>query len=98
LLSRNDWHRSSLPFAMIPRAASESMPVRVDNTRGLADFRGDEPQLLLGKSEDIDLNVKGVVGSALSDDAPGQNIEILETLEDAGNGARVVIRDDAQAP
>ena len=35
---------------------------------------------------------------ALGDDAPGQDIEILETLQDAGNGPWVIIRDDTQAP
>jgi len=74
------------------------MPVRVDDARRLANFCGNEPQLLLGKAEDVHLNVKGVVGSALGDDAPGQDIEILETLQDAGDGPWVIIRDDTQAP
>src|SRR6202789_386780 len=98
VLSRSDWHRSSWPFAMIPPAALESMPVRVDDARRLANFCGDEPQLLLGKAEDVHLNVERVVCGALGDDAPGQNIEILETLQDAGNRPWVIIRDDTQAP
>lgn len=83
---------------MIPRAALESMPVRVDDARRLANFCGDEPQLLFRKPEDVHLNVKSIIGSALGDDAPGQDIEILKALQNAGNGPGVAIRDDAQAP
>src|SRR5277367_3311518 len=98
VLSRNDSRRSRQPSVMIPRAASESMPVGVDNARRLANFCSDEPKLLLGKSENVHLNMQGVVGSALGDDAPGQDIEVLKAFQDASNGPRVVIRDDAQAP
>src|ERR1700677_744924 len=85
VLSRNDWHRSGWPFAMIPPGALESMPVRVDDARRLANVGAAEPQLRLGKAEDDHLNVKGVVASALGDHAPGQANEILETVQDAGN-------------
>jgi hypothetical protein len=64
----------------------------------LANFRGEQPQLLLGQSKHIHLNVKGIVGSAFGDDAPGQDVYILETLEDASDGPGVAIRDDSQAP
>jgi hypothetical protein len=86
---------------MIPCASSgllESMPVRVHDTRRLTNLRRDQPQLLLAKSEHIHLNVKCIVGSAFGDDAPGQDVEILETLENAGDGPGVAIRDDSQPP
>ena len=59
------------------------MPVGVDNTRRLANFCSDQAQLLFGKAENVHLNMKSVVGSALGDDAPGQDIEILKALEHA---------------
>jgi hypothetical protein len=74
------------------------MPVRVHDTRRLTNFRSDQPQLLLRKSEYIHLNVKCIVGSAFGDDASGQDVEILETLEDASDGPGVAIRDDSEAP
>ena len=73
------------------------MPVSVDNARRLANFCSDQAQLLLGKAEDVDLNMKNIVGSALGDDAAGQDVEILKTLQHASNGPRVVIRNDAQS-
>jgi hypothetical protein len=82
---------------MIPRAALQSMPVGIDNARRLANFCSYEPKLLLGKPENVHLNMQGVVGSALGDDAPGQDIEVLKTFQDASNCPWVVIRDDAQA-
>jgi len=84
---------------MIPLARFlESMPVRVHDTRRLTNFCSDQPQLFLGKSEHIYLNVKCIVGSAFGDDTPGQDVEILETLEDASDGPGVTIRDDSQSP
>jgi hypothetical protein len=53
---------------------SEPVPVRVVNTHCLADLARHERELLLGKPEHINLDVKQVVVGKFSADAPRDDI------------------------
>jgi hypothetical protein len=53
--------------------------------------------MLLRQSTDIDLDVEPVVGGELGDDAPRNDVDVLESLEYASERAGISFGDDAQS-
>jgi hypothetical protein len=97
------------PFAAPtpPRAApapparpsiSHPMPIRAANRCGLSDLGRNQRQVLFRQSEDIDLNVQRVVRTEFSDNPPGQDVQILETFDDASECAGISVCDNPQPP
>lgn len=74
------------------------MPVHVGDRRRLSYLGRDQRQLLFRQSENIDLNMQSFVSTEFSDHPPRQNVQILETLDDASECAGISVCDHPQAP
>jgi hypothetical protein len=82
---------------MIARDAARSsnpMPIRVDDARYLTNLRRDQRQLLRREPEKVNLNVEPVVRPEFRDDSARNDIEILKTLDDPSERARISVCDD----
>jgi len=66
----------------------------VDDAGHLADLRRDQRQLLHRQPENVNLNVERFVRSEFGDDAARDDIEVLETFDDASECARISVRND----
>ncbi len=73
------------------------MPVRADHGRSLFDLGRDQGETLLRQSADIDLYMQSAVGGELGDDAPGDDVDVLESLEYASERAGISFGDDAES-
>ena len=83
---------------MIARDATRSsnpIPIGVDDARDLTNLRRDQRQLFRRQPEKVNLNVERVVRPEFSDDSPRYDIEILKTLDDPSERARISVCDDA---
>ena len=70
------------------------MPIRVDDARYLTNLRRDQRQLLRREPEKVNLNVEPVVRPEFRDDSARNDIEILKTLDDPSERARISVCDD----
>jgi len=73
------------------------MPIRLDDARRLADLRRDQRQLLYRQSEYVNLNVERIVRGEFGDDTARYDTEILKTLDDADEGARISVGNDTKS-
>ena len=71
------------------------MPERVEDARHLRDLCGDTRQALFIHAGDVDLNVENVSSSELGDHTPRKDVQILEALENASDGAGIRFSGDA---
>ena len=73
------------------------MPMRAHDASRLDNFGGDHLDLLLGHTANIDLNTNRPVNAKLGDHSPRYYIDVLETLEDASNRARIRVGKDLES-
>jgi hypothetical protein len=82
---------------MIPRdpaRRSNPIPIRVDDAWYLTNLRRDQRQLLRREPEKVNLYVERIVRPEFSDDSARNDIEILKTLDDPSERARISVCDD----
>lgn len=82
------WHRES---------PSEVVPVGIQDARDLRQFRGDQVEPPRRQAEQIDLHVQDLAGAELGHDAAGDDVQILETRQQARQRPRIRLSGDAQA-
>src|SRR6185437_10013583 len=73
------------------------VPVRADDGGGLADLGGNQCQVGFRDPEGIDLDMQLAVGGELGDHAARDEIDVLESLEDASEHAGVSVGDDPES-
>jgi hypothetical protein len=71
------------------------MPIRTYHAGRLADFPGDQRQLIFGQPEDINLHVENVVRAEFGADTPRHDVENLKALENASKCAGISVRNDS---
>lgn len=74
------------------------MPMGIDDRETLPDFCRHQLQLVFGQAADVNLDMQHVVFGELRDDSAGQDIQILESLDDASDGAGISVRYHAKPP
>jgi hypothetical protein len=86
--------------ATVKRGAGsiQSMPIGVHDAGRLTNLADDKRQLLIGKSEHVDRNVKNMVRREFRGESPRDDVQILETFNDARDRAGVSVRDDLKPP
>jgi hypothetical protein len=73
------------------------MPIRVEDAGHLADLGRDQRQLFCRQSENVNLNVERIVRAEFGDDSARHDVEILKTLDDARECARISVGNDAKS-
>jgi hypothetical protein len=72
------------------------MPVSIHDARGLPDLGGDERQLLIENSAYIDFDMKQIVRCEFGGDSPWNDIQVVESFDNARDSAGVSVSDDLQ--
>ena len=73
------------------------MPICVDDARHLTDLRRDQRQLFRRQPENVNLNVQRVVRPEFSDHPARDDIEVLKTLDDPSECARISVCNDTKS-
>jgi len=63
----------------------------------LFDLGRDQGETLLRQSADVDLDVEFAVGRELRDDATGDDVDVLKSLEYASERAGISVGDDPES-
>jgi len=66
----------------------------MNDGRYLTNLRCNQRQPLFRQSKDVDLDVKGAVCAEFADHAARQDVDILEALENASEGAGISVSRD----
>ena len=79
------------------RDTLQSVPMRAHHAGRRSNLCRDDFELLFGYAKDVHLNMDSFVNTEFSDDSPGRNIEVLKTLDDASDSARISVGDDPKS-
>jgi hypothetical protein len=74
----------------------QSMPIRVQDARRLANLLGDQRKLLISDPTHIDRDVKQIVRRKLGSQSPRYVVYILEAFDDARDRAGIRVGDDVK--